>query len=346
MLVEESDIISAGANAVRGASTDSAASLVRPTVSVIIVNYNTREMTLKCLRTIEGALSGIPAEIWLVDNASTDGSLEAISSQMPCVRIIANRRNVGFGAANNQAMKQATGDFVLLLNTDAFVRHGAVRTLVDLMQANPGIGVAGPRLLNADESLQLSCFRFPSPSHAWMENLCLTRLFSAGGRLGDYRRWPHDRPREVDWVVGACMMVRREAYASVGGFDERFFMYAEETDWQCRIRVAGWRVHFTPDAQVIHLGGGSVAGADSPANEHFFQSLDRYELKHHGVIGWISLRLAMVVGSTMRAILWAATGACRPSRRRLAWTKAAFHCRLALRQATEIPSESRKEPAP
>ena len=126
-------------------------------------------------------------------------------------------------------------------------------------------------------------------------------------------------------------------------------MYAEETDWQRRIRAAGWRVHFTPDAEVIHLGGAARAGTDSAANEHFFDSLDRYELKHHGVVGCISLRLAMIIGSTMRAICWAAMASAGHRDGGLHWTKAAFHRRLlALRQATQIPRENqtRNDPAP
>src|SRR5687768_14946249 len=134
-----------------------------PTVSVIIVSYNTREMTLECLRTLYGGLGDPAAEVWVVDNASTDGSAEAIRAGFPQVRLVANARNVGFGAANNQAMCQARGEFFLLLNSDAFPRPGAVAALADFLRRHQDVAVVGPRLLNADGSLQRSCFRFPSP---------------------------------------------------------------------------------------------------------------------------------------------------------------------------------------
>jgi GT2 family glycosyltransferase len=302
-----------------------------PIISVIIVSYNTCDMTLKCLADLYAELNTIRAEVFVVDNASADRSVEAIRTNFPDVHVIANTQNRGFGAANNQALKTARGEFLLLLNSDAFIKPGAIAALIGALRQDPKAGAVGPRLLNRDGSLQISCFRFPSPFRAWVENLWISTAFPHHPIIGDYRRWPHDAPRVVDWVIGACLLVRREVYEKVGGFDERFFMYAEETDWQRRIRDAGWTIVFTPAAQVIHLGGISGAGEKPRINRHFFQSLDYYERQHHGILGLILLRIAMIVGSFLRLGLWLAAS-IQPRRRVVAFGKLRHHARLLGRQ--------------
>jgi hypothetical protein len=167
-----------------------------------------------------------------------------------------------------------------------------------------------------------------------VENLWISAAFPHHPIVGDYRRWSHDVPREVDWVIGACMLVRREVVAQVGEFDETFFMYAEESDWQHRIRDAGWTIAFTPAAQVIHLGGVSGASDKPRINRHFFQSLDYYERKHHGVLGLIMLRIAMMVGSFLRLIAWSAVFMLRPKRRALAAAKLQLLSWLFVRQGS------------
>jgi GT2 family glycosyltransferase len=306
----------------------------RPALSVIVISYNTRGMTLSCLRTLGVELHGSDAEILLVDNASHDGSVDAVRTAFPHVRVIASATNVGFGAANNLAMKAARGRFFLLLNSDAFPKPGAVAALMQYLETHPKVGAVGPRLLNEDGSMQLSCFRFPTPRQAWFENLWISSLFPTHAVLGNYRRWAHDSERLVDWIGGACMLVRREVVEQVGGFDERFFLYAEETDWQRRMRDGGWEIAFTPLVEVTHLGGASGASTKTETNRHFFDSLDRYERKHHGLAGLLSLRGAMIAGCGMRAILWALTWLLRPRRRALAGAKARLHSWLVLRQAT------------
>ncbi|HSI32434.1 MAG TPA: glycosyltransferase family 2 protein [Tepidisphaeraceae bacterium] len=308
----------------------------RPVVSVVIVSYNTRQMTLDCLRALRADLGDLPAEVFVVDNASTDDSPAAVAAEDPAVRVIANPANVGFGAANNQAMRLARGQFILLLNSDAFPRPGATAALVDYLAAHPGVGVVGPKLLNADGSTQQSCYRFPTPGQCWRENLWLGGLLRRHPRLGDYRYWAHDAERDVDWIVGACMLLRREVFERAGGFDEAFFMYAEETDWQRRIRDAGWRIAFTPAVQVTHLGGASGARDKAKVNRHFFDSLDRYERKHHGRLGLIALRAAMVLGCSVRGLGWGAVSLLAPrrERRQHARAKARMHGWLFVRQLT------------
>jgi hypothetical protein len=189
------------------------------------------------------------------------------------------------------------------------------------MERQPRVALAGPRLLNGDGSLQRSCYRFPSPGRAWAENLWISAAMPSGSFLADYRRWAHDREQVVDWLTGACCLVRREVYEQVGGFDERFFMYAEETDWQRRMRDAGWKIAFAPGAIVTHLGGASSAKDKTKINEHFFNSLDRYELKHHGWLGLFLLRLAMVVGCSLRYCAWLGVYGVWPSKREIAGPK-------------------------
>ncbi len=311
-----------------------------PLLSTIIVTYNTRQMTLDCLRALADDTQGIDHEIFVVDNASTDNTAAAVREEFPYVHFIQNEKNLGFGAANNQALKLAKGEFILLLNSDAFPKPGAIPTLIKELQQQPKAGLIGPRLLNPDGSMQLSCYKFPSPGRAWAENLWLAAAFPKSA-MGDYRRWPHDVPRVVDWVIGACILLRREVYERVGGFDERFFMYAEESDWQLRIKLAGWQIAFTPHAQVTHLAGASATGNSKPASEArinpvFFNSLDYYERKHHGLIGLFSLRVAMILGCSLRFCLWLAAGFL-PSRRSAARQKRRLHAWLVWRQLTTAP---------
>ena len=305
-----------------------------PLLSVIIVSYNTRQMTLDCLQALYADLGSSSAEVWVVDNASTDGSADAIRAAFPQVNLIQNPRNAGFGAANNLALRQAAGEFLLLLNSDAFLHPGAVAALRDHLQTHPRAGVAGPRLLNVDGSLQPSCYRFPSPPRAWLENLWISSLLPHHPVVGDFRRWAHDAERSVDWVIGACLLVRRQAWEAAGEFDESFFMYQEETDWQRRVRGAGWDIGFTPSALVTHLGGASGAAEQARINAHFFDSLDRYTRKHHGLPGLVSLRLAMIVGAALRTLLWAGVIISAPKRRPVARAKARLQAWLFVRQAT------------
>ena len=317
-----------------------------PIITAVIVSYNTRDMTLECLHTLAAAVRPLPLEIWVVDNASTDGSVEAIrQADVPGVRLIANPENRGFGAANNQAMRQARGEFILLLNTDAFPDADAVAVMREYLDTHPGVGVVGPRLRYADGTPQVSCYRFPTPLRAWIENLGLARVFKGHPGLEDLAKWDHRTTREVDFVIGACLLVRRRVVEEAGGFDEAFFLYSEETDWQWRIHRAGWRIAFTPAATAVHLAGGSGAKDQARINQHFFESLDYYVRKHHGLSGLISFRLAMVVGSFGRAFWWSARLLSRHHRSR-AFAKARLHWWLVLRQATQpVPTGVRSASA-
>ena len=299
----------------------------RPLVSVVIVSFNTQNTTLRCLRDLETELAQLngESEVFVVDNASHDGSPDAIRREFPGVHLIESGTNEGFGPANNRAFERARGEFFLLLNSDAFVHQGSVRTLVDFLREshNSRVGGVGPRLLNSDGSLQASCWKFPSPGRAWLEALGVARVFAAHPKLGDYYRWSHDTQREVDFVIGACLLVRREVWEQVGGFDPEFFLYAEETDWQKRMLVAGWSVAFCPDALVTHLGGASGAADTNKTSHLFWQGQERFISKHFGARGWLVFRGALFVGSLVR-FLSLVTLALHPKKRRSARQKLRF----------------------
>lgn len=284
-------------------------------VSVIVISYNTREMTLECLRALADDMKGMPWELWVVDNASSDGSAEAVKETFPEARVIVNEHNAGFGAANNQAIRQAQGQYLLLVNSDAFVQPGAVEALVSHLDAHPGVAVVGPKLLNPDGSLQQSCYRFPSPVRAVFEHLLLTAAFPNHPLLGDYRDWPHDAARDVDFVIGACMLIRRESLHQTGVFDEDFFMYAEETDLCYRLSRDGWKTTFVPEARVVHLAGSSGRPESERTFSEFRQAQERFIRKHYGGVGLAVFRCATVSGAALRIVSFSILRVFRRARR-------------------------------
>ena len=293
-------------------------------ISAVLVSYNTKELTLKAishlLRDFESQDS---CEVILVDNDSKDGSDAAVQKAYPAVQIIKNHENVGFGKANNQAFALCRGEYVLLVNTDAFIHSGCIRALTEFLDKHPDVAAVAPRVLNQDGSLQSSVHPFPTPLRCWIENLWMNPLVKNVFALRDWRSWKHDDTREVPWVIGACMLVRKSVIDSVGGFDERFFMYSEETDWQYRIRKAGWTIWFVHDAEVTHLGGasGGTESLSSRTRIAFFESLDYFERKNFGVLGSISVRGAMLIGSLLRLGAWSCTGLIFTTKRTTAGAK-------------------------
>lgn len=284
-------------------------------LSVIIVSYNTRELTLKCLETLYARLDGLAAEIRVVDNGSGDGSAEAVRERFPQVDLIESDRNLGFGGANNLGMKGARGRFFLLLNSDAFPHPGALKALCDFLDAHPDVGAVGPRLENLDGTLQKSCYRFPSPIRAAAENMLLVAAFPNNPIWGDYRAFDHDTQRYVDFVSGAAFMVRREVFEKTEGFDDGFFVYAEETDWQLRMHHAGWKVAFLPDVTVVHYGGQSSTAIKDRQFCEFHRSQLRFMRKHYGPGAALFNRGVMCFGAVLRMTIWSLACVMKPSRR-------------------------------
>lgn len=231
-----------------------------PVVSILLVNWNTREMTLACLRSLYEQTAAIPFEVILVDNGSADGSAEAIAREFPQVRLLAEPVNHGFGAANNIAAEVATGEYLLLLNTDTLVLDRAIEKLAAFADAHPNAGIWGGHTVFADGS--------PNRTFAWnritaWSAFCLasglvalapdSRLFNPEG----VARWGGDRVHPVDIVSGCFFLVRRALWRQLGGFDPAFFMYGEEADLCARARRLGYRPMVTPDAVIVHYGGAS-----------------------------------------------------------------------------------------
>ena len=198
-------------------------------------------------------------EVIVIDNASTDGSAGMINKEFPQVVLIGNSQNRGFAAANNQGMAIAKGRYVLLLNSDTIVLDQAIDKVVDFANSHLKTGIVGCRVLNPDMTLQPTCFMFPSLVNLLLSSTYLYKIFPHSKFFGRERMWwwQRDDQREVDVVTGCFMLIRKESIEQVGLMDEQFFMYGEETDWCYRFKQAGWKIMFTPDAEIIHLGGAS-----------------------------------------------------------------------------------------
>ena len=229
-------------------------------LSVIVVSYNTREMTLECLRSLGRNIDRETTEVFVVENGSSDGTAEAVEQEFEWLQLLASGQDLGFGRANNLAAKHATGDRILLLNPDTVVLDGAIEALAAFADENPDAGIWGGRTLFADGSLNAdSCFAKPTLWSAICDTSGLTPAFR-GSRLFDremYGWWKRDTPRDVDIVSGCFMLIDRSLWETLGGFDPDFFMYGEETDLCLRAGKLGHRPMVTPDATIIHYGGAS-----------------------------------------------------------------------------------------
>lgn len=270
----------------------------RGQVSVVVVSYNTRELLERCLGALQ-AQNGIQTQVVVVDNASTDGSPEMVRERFADVELLALDHNAGFARANNLAFPRCTGEFVLLLNSDAFLAPGALAQLLAAARRHPCAGAVGPRLLNPDGSLQRSAWPFPHAGRLLLEAVLLHRPLRRVGLLEDLGAWPHDEERRVDFLVGACLLLRAEALAEVGGFDERFWLYGEEADLQRRLSARGWEVVFTPAARATHVGAASSKGSVTRLR-HFYAGQRRFLVKHEGPLSWPAARLALLLGSLLR----------------------------------------------
>ncbi len=237
-------------------------------VSIVIVNWNTRRLLLDCLASVYHCISGLTFEVFVVDNGSTDGSVAAVQAEYPAVTVIANSDNRGFAAANNQALRRMTGQYALLLNSDAVLTEGAVEKLYTFMERQPDAGIACGQLLNEDGSKQNSIANFPSLLSLLCNETVLRLLWP---RKFPSKRQEYRNPIVVDSCIGACMMVRRQAMDAAGLLDERYFFYFEETDWARSMEEQGWRSFFVPDARIYHLQGKSV-GPSAAARILFHRS--------------------------------------------------------------------------
>jgi len=256
-------------------------------ISVVIVSWNVSDLLRNCLKSIHRDLSGgdgYAVEVFVVDNASTDGTANVVRAEFPWVHLIENDQNVGFTRANNQALPLTSGRYILLLNPDTEVLHGAIRALASYMDSHPDVAVVGPRLQFPDGRVQSSRRRFPRYATGFIESTVLQRYFPDHRLLREYyiADVPDDQLQEVDWVVGACMLVRRGSLGTDGLFDERYFMYSEELDLCYRLKKDGWKVVYNPDATVVHYEARSSDQDVLGRNVHFHDSKCKYYGKVYG----------------------------------------------------------------
>lgn len=297
-------------------------------IGVVIVSYNTRDLLCDCLQSLQAC--SLPLHILVVDNGSTDDSVEQVAARFPAVRLVALGQNRGFAAANNVGLRLLLGaageqndnaplpasevgkpppDYFLLLNPDTLVHPGAIEHLVDFLSRHPRVGMASPRLLNPDGSIQAAAFRFPTLT------MSLLDVFPPGemlpGRL--YGSWWHGRyPQEwatspsypIDHPLGACMLVRRSTIEAVGLLDERYFIYCEEIDWCWRIRQAGWAIWQVPVSRVTHIGGASTGQIHHRMLVELHRSRIRFFRQHYSRL-FLRLHRAITLAGMLRLILLA-----------------------------------------
>jgi len=261
-------------------------------LSIIIVNWNTKEFLLSCVRSVFENEQRISSEVILVDNGSQDGSGSEVKKAFPLVHLIQNEKNVGFAGAVNQGLQKASGRYVLLLNPDTRVKNGAIERLMSFMDAHPKAGISGAQLLNSDGSKQNSIANFPSLVTELL-NKSLLRWLSPEKFPG--KEIIYSEPMDVDSVIGACMMVRRDAWDQVGLLDEDYFLFLEETDWCYRMKRAGWKIYHVPDAEVYHFQGKSAKKEKKRARVEYFRSRYHFFKKNKGKLQWFILLVGLLI---------------------------------------------------
>lgn len=255
-------------------------------LSIIIVNFNTKALLKKCLSSLFKDIKDLLYEVIVIDNHSGDNSVQMVENNFPKVKLIKNEENLGFAKANNQSLTIAQGRYICFLNSDTVVLPSTFKTLVGIMEKNPSIGLLGPRLLDRNGQTQISARkRFPSLLTVFIEyTFFLEQLLIRTENLHpcDFGKEAHQRDLEAAHLMGACLLTKKEVIQKVGGFDERFFLFLEETDLAQRIKEAGYQVRYTPKARIIHLGRGSIKKWPA-ASSYFLNSLFRYFSKYHKI---------------------------------------------------------------
>jgi len=254
-------------------------------LSVVIVSYNVSSFLDQVLTTLKDSARDLDVEVFVTDNASSDNSVSMVREKHPWAKLIENEHNIGFAGGNNQALKKASGRFVLLLNPDTVLRHDTLKTMVRFLDEHPEAGIAGCKVLNPDGTLQLACRRgFPTPGVAFFKIVGLSDLFPGSRTFGGYNLTylDPDSLTEVDAVSGSFMMIRKEALDKVGLLDETFFMYGEDLDICYRVKQAGWKIYYVPDTEIIHFKGESTKTVPTLKNRRdFFKAMHIFVDKHY-----------------------------------------------------------------
>jgi len=284
-------------------------------LSIIIVNWNTRGLLEQCLASIEHTADELEYELIVVDNDSTDGSPQMVMDRFPRVKLIQNHVNSGFASANNLGIRQSLGRFILLLNSDTVVMRSALQNLLDFMHMHPDVGAVSACLLNGDESRQYSCSPIPT-----LRREVLRMLHFPGIRPDGYypmEDWNADEPHEVEVILGACMLLRKDVLEQVGLMDEDYFMYSEEVDLCYRMRKGGWRIYWVPQSRVVHFGGQSTRQASAEMFLRLYESKLVFFRKNYGRFIAFAYKLLLMVSSLVRLLLIPFVWLEKPQKRKL-----------------------------
>jgi N-acetylglucosaminyl-diphospho-decaprenol L-rhamnosyltransferase len=313
-----------------------------PSLAIVIVSYNTRDLLRDCLRSIDPGSAACALDIWVVDNRSRDGSAAIVRAEFPHVHVIDSQRNGGYAYANNLVLREIVRtegaelraergeastqssvlnpqsyapDYVLLLNPDTIVPPGALDALVGFLEAHPAVGACGPKLLLGDGSLDLACRRsFPTPEIAFYRMTGLARLFPRSPRFGRYNmsHLDPDLQTEVDAVVGACMLVRGAVVREVGLLDESYFMYGEDLDWAYRIKQYGWKVMYVPSVTVHHFKRASSRQRPFGSIHAFHAAMRIFHRKHYAATTPAPLNALIELGITLKEVWGIGSNLLRP----------------------------------
>ncbi len=274
------------------------------TLSVVVVSWNTRQLVLNCLESLTRCQFPVPPEVILVDNASSDDTVECVRKQFPNTKIIENNANLGFARANNLGLEICTGEFIALINSDVVVSDGCLETMVNYMQQHLDIGMLGPKMILRDGTIGQSVYRFPTLWGWFCNAFSLNAIFKNSEKFGDFSmaNFRYDRTLDVDVLTGWFWMVRKQALDKIGGLDTRFFMYGEDLDWPKRFHQGGWRVVFLSEAESIHYCGASSGRAPT----RFYLEMNRANLqyfkKHHGAGSLVGFWLAIWMHQAVRIV--------------------------------------------
>lgn len=281
-----------------------------PRLAVVILNYNRADLLADCLASLYAAPTRCDLTVWVVDNASSDGSAELVRADYPQAHLIVSPTNGGYARGNNLAvraiMAAGSADYLMLLNNDTVVPAGALDGLVDYLETHPEAGVVGPKLILPDGSLDLACRRsFPTPEVSFYRMAGLSRLFPRSPRFARYNLTylDPDQEAEVDAVVGACMLLRAAVIAEVGLLDEQFFMYGEDLDWCYRIKQYGWRVNYYPGVVVYHYKRASSTRRALPSIRAFYEAMRIFHRKHYAATTAAPLNALIELGITAKELL-------------------------------------------
>lgn len=287
-------------------------------LSIVIVNFNTKEYIKTCLNSIFKNVTAIKYEIIVVDNNSNDGSVEMLKKEFPMVKLSANNKNLGFAEANNEGVRLSKGRYLLLLNPDTKVLPNSINLLFKFIENYPDIGIVAPMLLNEDMSLQRSCRIFPGLLYTISKAFGFPKYMPNHPLLGSVRikGWDHDKIKEVDQPQGACLMIRRNILDSNDIFDKRFYMYYEEVDLCYRVKKKKYRIYFIPDAKVIHYSGKSFSKNMPRMIYYMYKSKFLFYKKHFNIIKQSLLYLLILFEMVYRISIYSYIGLTTSQRRK------------------------------